>query len=290
MNTFDDTPPVPPEGSAEAPRSSLRQWQVLALAAGVLLLAGLMGQAAGRVAPRSPALAVVLAIIAGLVFIGIAVTMVAGIVRLRLSWAQQLALAIIFGGISAAWGLARIELLKDLFLFVAATFFGALTSRIIKERNILVPVAVVAAGVDIWGVYWGFVNFVGKKAPQVVEHLSAAVPGANAVEMPIPLLSAIGVGDFLFMGLFVGAVSRLEMNSRGTLWALFIAFLTAPVVFSLVGASALPGLPLLGAAVLIANWRQFRFSRAEKFALLYAALAVMALVAVMWAAYSLLKR
>jgi len=46
---------------------------------------------------------------------------------------------------------------------------------------------------------------------------------------------------------------------------------------------ALPGLPFLGFAVLAANWRHFRFSRAEKFAVLYAASVVAALIGVAWA-------
>jgi len=261
----------------------MREWQLLGLAAAAFLLVGLLGEEAGRVAAESAGLAASLAIIAGIAFIGISVAMVAVIARLSLSWAEQLVLAVVLGGASAAWGLARVELLKDLFLFVAATFFGVLASRIVKERNILVPVAVVAAAVDAWGVYYGFVAEMAKKAPEVVQHFSASIPGASAVEMPVPLLSAIGIGDFLFMGLFVAAVYRLRMNARATLWALFVAFLTVPVVFSLAGAAALPGLPFLGFAVLVANWRHFRFSRAEKFALLYAAVAVVALVGVVWA-------
>jgi hypothetical protein len=289
MNARSDKPSPPPTGATDAGGDGMRRWQLLALAAAAFLLVGLLGQAAGCVAPESVALAATLAIIAGSAFIGISVAMVALIARLSLPWAEQLALALVLGGASAAWGLARVELLKDLFLFVAATFFGVFASRIIKERNMLVPIVVVAAAVDAWGVYYGFVAHVAKKAPEVVQHFSASIPGAEAVAMPVSLLSAIGIGDFLFMGLFVAAVYQLGMNGRATLWALFVAFLAAPVVFSLAGAAALPGLPFLGLAVLVANWRYFHFSRAERFALLYAAVAVVALVGAAWAIIKVLR-
>jgi hypothetical protein len=227
-------------------------------------------------------LAVVLAIGAGIGFVGVSVVMVGLIVRLPLGWKAQLALVGAFGLAAGAMKVGRVVLVGDLFMFAAATMFGVLVSRVIREPNMIVPVAVAAAAVDTYGVYWGFVAMVAKRAPALVQHLSAAVPGAAAPEMPVPLLSAIGIGDYLFMGLLVAAVYRLHLQARRTLWALFIAFLAVPVVFVLSSLPALPGLPFLGLAVVAANWRHFNFSRAEKFALLYAAGVVAAIALAAW--------
>lgn len=258
----------------------MRAAQLLALAAAAFLLVGLLGAQAARPGLNLVA-ATALAIAGGIGFIAISVVLVGLIVRLPLSWKAQLGLVVLCGLVSAGAKIAKVSLVGDLFLFAAAIFFGILVSRVIKERNMIVPVAVAAAAVDTYGVYWGFVSIMARKAPEVVRHLTAAVPGATA-EVPVQLLGAIGIGDFLFMGIFVAAVYRLGMNRRGTLWALFAVFLTVPVVFGLLRLAALPGLPFLGLAVVGANWRYFHFSRAEKFALLYAALAVAGIIGLAW--------
>ncbi len=270
-----------PDASENTSRA-IRTWQLLALAAAAFLATGLIGDQAVAAATRHRALAAALAIGAGIGFVGVSVVMVGLIVALPLEWKAQLALVAAFGLTSAAAKVSHIILVGDLSLFVAATMFGVLVSRVIREPNMIVPVAVAAAAVDTYGVYWGFVAMVAKRAPALVQQLSAAVPGAAAPEMPVPLLSAIGIGDYLFMGLLVAAVYRLHMQGRRTLWALFIAFLAVPLVFVISSLPALPGLPFLGLAVVVANWRHFRFSRAEKFALLYAAGVVAAIALAAW--------
>jgi len=281
MNTDQGAPEA---GAANVARDGGRTWQLLALAAAAFLVLGLIGGRAATAANLPRLLAVTLSAGAGLGFVGVSVAMVGLVVRLPLSWQAQLGLTAASGLASAGAKVAGVTLVGDLFLFIAATFFGALVSRLIKERNLVVPVAVVAGAVDTYGVYWGFVAMVAERAPKIVQQLSAAVPGAAVPGMLVPLLSAIGIGDFLFMGLFVGAVHRLGMNMRATLWALFAILVIVPVVFAIIGVPApvLPGLVFVGIAVLAANWRHFHFSRAEKFALLYATAAVAAVIALAW--------
>jgi len=286
----EDNPVSRPEVPARGAGDAARAWQLLALAAAAYLLLGLLGESERWVAAVPAWLALAIALAAGGAFVAIAVAMVALICRLPLTWMAQLGLAAAFGAACAAARIAHISLLGDLLLVVAATFVGALVSRVVRESNMLVPVVVAAAVVDTWGVYWGFVAEMSKRAPQVVKHFSATVPAATAVETPVPLLGAVGIGDFLFMGLFVAAVYRLHMSARATLWALFVALLAVPVVFGLADilaggpvVPALPGLPFLGLGVVVANWGHFRFSRAEKFALLYAAVAVGGVIGLAWA-------
>lgn len=266
----------------------MRQWQLLALASAAYLALGLAAgpRALGGLRPGAALLA--LAVAAGIVYILIALAMVVIVSRMSGPWGQQLAATLLFTVAFVAGRVAHLSLPGDLCLVLAAIFGGALASRLIRERNILLPVAVVAAVVDTFGVYWGFVAEVAEKAPEVVQQFSAVVPGATVAKMPVPLLSAVGVGDFVFMALFVGAVCRLHMNLRATLWALLGVYLAVPGAFAgvsaLTGGAApiLPGLVFLGFAVVAANWRQFSFSRAEKYALGYAALVVAAIILLAW--------
>ena len=280
---------------AEAAGGAVRIWQLLALASAAYLALGLLAgpRAFARLTAGPGVIAA--AVLAGIAYILIALALVALVSRLPLSWKGQLGTGLLF---AVAFGAARLadmrlpgqpfQLVGDLLLVLMAVFLGIAASRIIRERNMLVPVAVVAAAIDTWGVYWGFVAEVGKKAPEVVQQFSAAVPGSAAAGLPVPLLSSVGIGDFLFMGLFVGAVYRLHMNPRATLWALFAVYLLVPPAFAAVSAVTgsaaplLPGLLFLSFAVLIANWRQFHFSRAERYALLYAGAVVAAIILLAW--------
>jgi hypothetical protein len=276
-----------PEAQGYSARAT---WGRLALAATAYLAVGFIGAHATQARGLPSGGVAAIAIVAGVAFIGIEVAIIALVARLPLSAKSQLALVIAFGLVFGAALVVQlrlrasegspIALVRSVALMIAATAFGVMASRIVRERNLLVPVAVVAGAVDIWGVYFGFVAEVQKKAPEIAQHLSAAVPAASAAQVPVPLLSAVGPGDFLFMGLFVAAVRRLRMNLRATLWALFVAFLIVPAVFAVAGLPALPGLPFIGVAVIVANWRHFRFSRAEKFAVLYAVLGIAAAVGV----------
>jgi len=227
-----------------------------------------------------------------LLFLVAALGLILSVVRLELGpWVQ-------LGGAAAAAGLVLatrklgLAPLADYLVVVAASLFGCLVARLIREPNLLVPVAVVAGLVDFWGVYWGFVAHISKTAPQVVQSFSSAVPTPAATGLPLPGLSAMGIGDFLFTALYLGAVWRLGMRTLRTARAIFVAVLFSPLAFWLVPLvthrplEALPGLPFIGAGLLVANWRDFRISREEKFALLWAALVAGVVVGL----YLLLRR
>jgi hypothetical protein len=170
--------------------------------------------------------------------------------------------------------LSRTALL-GLFLTTALTALGTLLARIIREPNVLLPVAVVAMPIDYVGAMTniGFTNTVVKNAPNVVQAVSVPVPHMGGLHP----LALIGPGDALFMAFFFTVVMRLDMNMRGTFWwmtcllalAMFIVLLTPFPIAALVP---------MGISVLIANWRYFRLKRDEVFAMIYAALIIFAVV------------
>jgi len=177
-------------------------------------------------------------------------------------------------------------LLGNVVLIVWAAFLGRLVSRMIREGKLLLPVAVVASLADIFTVFWGVVAQVSEKAPEVVETFSAAAPVEAPAGVFAPILSAVGIGDFLFFALFLSVAIRYSMAPVKTLWASFVLMIFAPLAFMVFpNARGLPGLPFLSLAVLWANWKYLEFTREEKRALGFAAAFVVVMAAAVWFAF-----
>lgn len=178
-------------------------------------------------------------------------------------------------------------LLGNAVLIVWAGFLGRLVSRVIREGKLLFPVAVVAAIADIITVFWGVVAHVTKTAPEVVQTFSAAAPITPPPGVAAPmLLSAVGIGDFLFLAVFLAVAIRYAMRPAATMWATFAVMLIAPLAYYLYpDATGMPGLPFISAAALWANWRYLRFTQEEKRALAFAGAFVLAAVIGLWAVF-----
>lgn len=219
-------------------------------------------------------------------FLVAALGLILSVIALRLGPAVEVAGTLAGAGLVLGFKRLGLPAVGDYFIVVSASLFGSLVARLIRERNLLLPVTVVAGAVDIWGVYWGFVAHVAKTAPKVLEHFSSSVPTVQGVNLPIAPLAAMGIGDFLFAALYLAAVWRLGMATRRTAWGVFIAVLLSPLAFVIVplfthhDLQALPGLPFIGAGVIVANWRQFSLSREEKFALVWATVAAAGVIGV----------
>ncbi len=171
-------------------------------------------------------------------------------------------------------------------VILAAGFAGRLAGRIIREASLVPVVAVVAAGIDLWGVYWGPVGQI-TTTPQgkaLASAVSAAVPGvAIAAQANLPVLSAVGIGDFLFLAIFFSALKRLRLNQLGAFWITFVILLLAPAFF-LLGkhlpiAENLPGLPFIALGIIIANWKQLKLTREEVRTLGWGAVIIIGVVA-----------
>ncbi|MFB3882509.1 MAG: hypothetical protein ACE149_14675 [Armatimonadota bacterium] len=176
-------------------------------------------------------------------------------------------------------------LLGNTVLIIWASFLGKLVSRIIREGKLILPIAVVGCIVDTITVFWGVVAHVSKTAPEVVETFSAAAPVAPPPNVQAPILSAVGIGDFLFYAMFLAIALRHSMRPAATMWATFAVMLMAPVAFYFFpSATGLPGLPWIGLAALWANWRFMRFTREEVRSLLVVGLLVLAAAFAIWAA------
>lgn len=215
-------------------------------------------------------------LIATFTFMFLWLAVIASLTRLRMSlWEAVAGL-----GFMAVFHFASLRLHfgfgADLtFLFVGA-FLGYVVASLIREPGILLPVAIVAAVTDFWGVYYGPTHLVLQHMPQALGSVSAGVPSGHEVG---PLLR-VGFGDIVFLGLFLTCIQRFHMNYRGT-FILLYSLLTATLAIVLVFGLSVPALVPMAIAVVTANLREFRLSRQEWLALLYVAAGGAAIFAVL---------
>jgi len=149
--------------------------------------------------------------------------------------------------------------LQDGAKLLAGAALGLACSRVIKERNILLPAALFAAFADFIVVNYGTVNIVQQTegGRRLLESVSVSVPAVHASIAPV----TIGPADVLFLAFFLRCVDRFELNLRLT-----VALLCVFLVVTLLATQFLervPALAPLGAAFLLANWRRFHLTRAE---------------------------
>jgi hypothetical protein len=157
------------------------------------------------------------------------------------------------------------ELIGNLALILWAVLVGRLVSRVIREGKLLLPVAVAASLADIFTVFWGPVGKIAEQAPQVANALSAQAPAAEvAKQVAAPVLTYVGIGDFLFLAVFLSVALRYGMNAVGALWAAFVAMVAAAVVLAVWQPAGIPGLPFISVGVLLVNWRYLSFTAEEK--------------------------
>lgn len=168
------------------------------------------------------------------------------------------------------------QMLMGLFITTACTFFGVLLSRIVREPNILAPVALIAMPIDYIGAMTkiGFTQNAIATHPNIVHNVMVPVPAVAG----LPIFPYIGPGDALFMAFFFAVVLRHGMNDRGTFWWMYGLLTPAMLAVILLPNFSIAALVPMGVAVLIANFKFFRLKRAEAFAVLYAAVFVIALV------------
>ncbi|HEY3398189.1 MAG TPA: hypothetical protein VGM19_11095 [Armatimonadota bacterium] len=165
---------------------------------------------------------------------------------------------------------------------------GRLLSRLLRDRNILLPVAVVAILADIFTVAIGPTGRALQQAPELVEKFSVGLPQLGSAAGPqgaagLAMLATMGVGDFVFLALFLTAAARFAFPLRRG--ALIIAPLVCLALLSyfalpLLGI-VLPGVPLLpfiAGGFLLAYGRRFSLSPEEKRGLIWAGVLLVVLL------------
>lgn len=177
-----------------------------------------------------------------------------------------------------------LQILVPFLLILTGTFFGQILARLIRDRAMLVPVGIIAGLVDFWGVFWGPVGSWSSGAPVAVSKMasaaSAAVDIPQSIQLPPQLAvfghitppSSIGIGDFVFLALFLTCAYRLGFSPKRSMWGIFCGLLLSSIILALNGQTLfgidiniayLPGLVFICGGVLLANIGSWQLSRQE---------------------------
>lgn len=199
--------------------------------------------------------------------------------RLQLSaWAQALGLVLgvinwyLYAVSGLGSPLARLTLTPaaDLFLVFAMILGGLLLSRIVRDRTMVVPVAIVLALADVFTVYLGGpTGRALEKMPELVEAVSVKLPAmgsATGVEgiRGLAHIATLGPGDTFFAALFFAAVLRFGLSMRRTFASLVgVTTVALGLIVAIPAMPPVPVLPLMAAGFLIANWHDVKLSKRE---------------------------
>lgn len=143
---------------------------------------------------------------------------------------------------------------------------GALLTTLLKEKNILVPIAIFLAIFDAFLILTpvGFTQKIMQAAPQALPTVGMQVPAV--VAEPTTGRAAVGAfvgpADLVFLGTFFVALFRFRLRTRETL-RLMLPVLFVYLVVVLVAGWNLPALIPIGLVLLVCNWREFKLSRDE---------------------------
>ncbi|CAN5550223.1 hypothetical protein BH11ARM2_BH11ARM2_15910 [soil metagenome] len=153
---------------------------------------------------------------------------------------------------------------------------GALLVTALKDKNMILPIAIFLGLFDIWLVFVpeGIAGQVARTNQAPLKALAYQVP-KPAVEVQggfaQPMLY-IGPADFLFMAMFFVALYRFKMRTRKTGIAMaptMAAYLLTVLIFhdtsiGPIRLGALPALVPIGLVVLGVNWKEFDMTKDEK--------------------------
>ena len=223
----------------------------------------------------------------GAIFLG--APMVALFFAGREVWTPPKAAAFLVGGLVLQFGLA--VLLRQVPSLASGPFvnlivavsqaglpiwtggLGALIATLLKDKNMILPIAITLAILDLILVLTpiGTVNQVMQRAPQVFTSVALNVPKVQSTQTPVKAghrLEAMGYAgpaDFVFLSMFFVALFRYNMRTKETLYSVVPTLLLYLVLVSLINVP-LPALVPIGAVILIVNRKEFVLSKDEKIA------------------------
>lgn len=147
---------------------------------------------------------------------------------------------------------------------------GALVSILIRERNMLLPIAIFLAGMDALLILTPFTPQaqIAMNNPQVVGNLGLKVPavksiGAEQLPLAVNDILFVGPADLFISAMFFAAMFRYGLRARQTATWL-IPVLVGYLFLVLLTQMPLPALVPIGLTALIVNWKEFRLSKDEK--------------------------
>lgn len=206
-------------------------------------------------------------------------------------WTWKLALGFLLGGALAHYGSYQFGtagtmdviagLVKQTGLICWCLGLGALLSTLIRDKNLIVPIAIFLALLDMFlvltpiGLTQKMLTEHKKESQKVLYDVPApkAQPAKKGEAPRRPAsLAYVGPADFLFLGMFFVAIYRYRMRTKETIRAvipvlaayLLIVLLFGGVQIMGVSLGALPALLPIGATIFIVNRKEFTMTKDEK--------------------------
>lgn len=153
---------------------------------------------------------------------------------------------------------------------------GALIATLLKDRNMILPVAIFLAAFDVFLVLTpvGITHMIIQSHPEIVQKVAYKVAMVHTQRHLGPIIPFVRIGpaDFLFLGMFFVDLSKYGMKTvRTFLWVtptllgyLFIVAMFGYVHIGPLSLSALPALVPIGLVVVLVNRSEWKLSASEK--------------------------
>ncbi|MDD2484956.1 MAG: hypothetical protein PHX89_00330 [bacterium] len=155
------------------------------------------------------------------------------------------------------------EAMINLWIMASAIWMAYIVSLLIREVNILFPIALVAALADIWSVYYGpTAKMLQNEA--LVDKMIVTYPGpAGGPHLPL-----FGLGDVLFFFLFVLVMRKLKLFNPFRYILLSLSLVVAGII-AFAYRQSVPGIPFMSAALLSTLSGELKLSHDERRYLAY---------------------
>ncbi len=147
---------------------------------------------------------------------------------------------------------------------------GALISSILRDKNILIPVAIFLVGFDIFLVLTplGFTQKILQQNPNLLSSVAMQIPKSISVthevsKATVATAGLVGPADLVFLGAFFLAMFKFNMRPKETL-KVMIPVLIVYMLIVLVSGWALPALVPIGVVTLLVNRKEFNLNMDEK--------------------------
>mgnify|MGYP000182060507 CR=1 FL=1 len=156
------------------------------------------------------------------------------------------------------------------FLLGMAACFGLWLSAEIEKFGHLLPVCIIAAGVDILSVAKGPSSVVVKQIDEHLQYIAAGIahapPLASFLILRYPqagsgLAMMIGVGDLAFFAILAGIIVKMKLPRINILLTALFGFMA--VLTSHLLQMAVPALPFIGIGFVLANVKRIHLDRTE---------------------------
>ena len=149
---------------------------------------------------------------------------------------------------------------------------GALVALGVKDKNLILPMAVFLAGLDVFLVFNpdAPTSKMIRQNPAVFQSLAVNIPAARpATSEPqgakVVNQAFVGPADLLFMATFLVVLSRFKMKVKETArWLVPVMIVYLFLVLGPWGLTLMPALVPIGITVLVVNRKEFQMSKEER--------------------------